>query len=117
MVERPDNFVTPPPRKFFYFGSWWATLPLRQQTLHNTWMTSIWGQLWNGWANSNPPPPSTRAVVHIDMRSSDRTQVYCRKGWSTWLWVGLKGAIPGMLIPGEKMVESLLGIMRGAWAG
>ena len=76
-------------------------------------MTSMWGQLWNGRANSNP----LRAVVHIDMRSTDRTQVYCHKGWSTMLWVGLKGALPRILalrlVPGEKTVESLLGMMGG----
>ena len=49
------------------------------------------------------------------MRSSDHTQVYYRKGWSTRIWVGLKGAVLGILalrlIPGEKTLESLLGIM------
>ena len=81
-------------------------------------MTSMWGQLWNGQANSTPPP---RAIVHIDMRSLDRTQVYRRKGWSTRLWVGLKGAVPRILalrlIPGEKTLESLLGIMGGQGQG
>ena len=81
-------------------------------------VTSMWGQLWNGRANSNPPRP---AVVHIDMLSPDCTEVYCRKGWSTRPWVGLKGALPGILalrlIPGEKTVESLLGIMGGHGQG
>ena len=83
-------------------------------------MTSMWGQLRNGRANSHPPPLPP-AVVHIDMQSPDRTQVYYRKGWSTRLWVGLKGAVPGILalrlIPGEKTVDSLLGIMRGQGQG
>ena len=67
------------------------------------------------------PPPLPPAVVHIDMRSPDRTQVCCRKGWSTRLWVGLKGVVPRILalrlIPGEKTVESLLGIMGGHGQG
>ena len=79
-------------------------------------MTSMWGQLWNGRANTPPP-----AVVHIDMRSLDRTQVYSHKGWSKRLWIWLKGAVPGILalrlIPGEKMVKSLLGIIGGHGQG
>ena len=72
------------------------------------------------WAGKQQPPP--RAVVHIDIRSPDHTQVYCCcQGWSTRPWVGLKGALPGILalrlIPGEKTVESLLGIMGGHGQG
>ena len=40
-----------------------------------------------------------------------------RKGWSTTLWVGLKGAVARILglrlIPGETTVETRLGIMEG----
>ena len=35
VVEGPDHFVTPPLEDIFYVGPCWATLPLRQQTLHN----------------------------------------------------------------------------------
>ena len=38
------------------------------------------------WAGNRPPPAP--GVVH-----TDHTQVYCRNGWTTRLWVGLKGAI------------------------
>ena len=47
------------------------------------------------WAGKRQPPPPPRAVVHIDMRSPDRTQVYCRKGWSTRLCVVMKGYFKG----------------------
>ena len=47
------------------------------------------------WLAKQPPPPPP-AVVHINMRSPDRTQVYCRKGWSTRVSVGLKAAVPGI---------------------
>ena len=71
------------------------------------------------WAGKQTPPP--RAVVHIDMRSPDRAQVYCHNGWSTRLGVGLRGALLGILalrlILGEKTVESLLGIMWGHGQG
>ena len=71
-----------------------------------------------GGQTTTPPTP---AVVHIDMRSLDCTQVYCRKGWGTRLWVGLKGVLLGILalslIPGEKTSESLLGIMGAQGQG
>ena len=70
------------------------------------------------WAREQDHPPP---AVHIDMRSSHLTQVYSRKGWGTRLWVGLQGAIRGILplrsYPGGKNVESLLRIMQGQGHG
>ena len=55
--------------------------------------------------------------MHIHIRCPDCTQVCRRKGWSTRLWVGLKGAILGIFSPrlilGERTVESLLRILGG----
>ena len=35
VVKGPDHLITPSLKKIFYFGPCWATLPLRQQTLHD----------------------------------------------------------------------------------
>ena len=41
-----------------------------------------------GEQTTTPPP----LIVHIGMRSPNRIQVHCDKGWSTIPWVGLKGS-------------------------
>ena len=67
------------------------------------------------WVGNGQPP---LAVVLIDMQSPDHTQVYCRKGWSTRLWVGaISGILALRLIPREKTVESLPVILQGQGQG
>ena len=89
---------------------------------HQAWATydsddlSLWA-IVKCTGEQDPHP----AVVHIDMRFSDRIQVYRCKGWNTRPWSGVQGVILGILalgrIPGEKAVESLLGIMQGQGHG
>ena len=108
----PD-WVTLNPDPFAGTLAQYQGIPLRPSTLEEaTYTGGLAVEEVVGWAKGLATPPQ---LIHVDMRTAERTGWFGKKGWATHLFWELQVALPALravqLIPTGSTVESLLGIM------